>query len=341
MKTRLPYAALLAAALVAAAGCRTARAPYAAPPTAGAPALDREAAARVLVLVQADSDPRTSPPWREKADRAADAIAAALADAGFRVTRGSLRFGVRVTVGAPVRGPDLAVVADANGKVLERWDANGDGWGPGELAELGRAVRQWLERSDAVAALAGVAVPRAAAAAAPGPAAPGTPPADRAAGAGPAASPANGGAASPGATPAEPARPPAPVRRLVVLDFRGAAPAPVLILLADQARAAAAEAGRASGTTVLTRDAVEAEWRARGRPAGPCADGGCDREAARAAGADRVVTGEVTAVGDARVLVLKLVDVATGTLVASTQAQASGDLALVEAARPAAAALFR
>jgi hypothetical protein len=64
-------------------------------------------------------------------------------------------------------------------------------------------------------------------------------------------------------------------------------------------------------------------------------------EAARAAGADLVVTGEVSDVGGARFLVLKLVDAASGALLASKHAQGKDDLALVEAAKPAAAALFQ
>ncbi len=184
-----------------------------------------------------------------------------------------------------------------------RWEVNGAAWGAEELAELGRAVRQRLERSDAIAALAGVAGPGRS----PSEAQPAAPAGDR------------------GPGRAEQAAPPPGKRRLAVLDFRGAVPPQVLAVLADQARAAAAEAGRTSGMTVMTRESVNAS----------------DLETARAAGADLVVTGEVSAIGDARFLVLRLVDTAAGTLVASRHAQATGDLALVEAARPAVAALFQ
>jgi len=115
----------------------------------------------------------------------------------------------------------------------------------------------------------------------------------------------------------------------------------VLAVLADQVRAAAAEAGRTSGTTVMTRESVNASSKEKGRSDKPCGDAACDLETARAAGADLVVTGEVSAIGDARFLVLRLVDTAAGALVASRHAQATDDLALIEAARPAAAALLQ
>jgi hypothetical protein len=224
---------------------------------------------------------------------------------------------VRVTVILPLRGADFTVAVDANGKELERWAVNGAAWGAEELAELGRAVRQRLERSDAIAALAGVAGPQRS----PTEAQPAAP------------------AAARGPVRAEPAAPPPGKRRLAVLDFRGAAPPQVLAILADQARAAAADAGRTSGTIVLTRESVIASSE-KGRTE-PCGDAACDLETARAAGADLVVTGEVSAIGDARFLVLRLVDLASGTLVASRHAQARDDLGLVEAARPAAEALFQ
>jgi hypothetical protein len=308
------------AVLLSAAACRTTGTPYTAPAPDGAPFLGSDAAAKLLVLVVADADPRVNAPWIEKAERAADAVAAALAQAGFRTTRRqSMRTTVRVTVSLPLRGPDFTVAVDANGKELDRWAVNGAAWGAEELAELGKAVRQWLERSDAIAALAGVAGPGQP----PNKAQPAAPAADR------------------GPVRAEPAAPPPGKRRLAVLDFRGAVPPQVLAVLADQTRAAAAEAGRASGTTVMTRESVNASSKEKGRSDEPCGDAACDLETARAAGADLVVTGEVSAIGDARFLVLRLVDTAAGALIASRHAKATDDLALVEAARPAAAALFQ
>lgn len=329
---------VVALAVLALAACRTGRAPYAAPPPAGPPALDRYAAARLRVLVEEGSDDRVTPPWRETAARAADAVAAALGEAGFHVTRGLSFFGwdARVIVRAPLRGPDLSVVADANGKVVARLDANGASWSKEELAALGRAVRERLVGSEEIAALAGVP-PRgdapAAAAAQPEPSAATT------AAAGPSAAPA--APAAPGAA-APPLAAGATARRtLVVSDFRGSGPAEVRALLADQVRAVAAEAGRTTGTTVLSRELVAASLGAKARAAGPCADAGCDLETARAVHADLLVTGEVSAVGTARVLVLSLVDAASGALVASRQVQAADDLSLLEAAKPAAAALLR
>jgi hypothetical protein len=189
------------AVLLSAAACRTTGTPYTAPAPDGAPFLGSDAAAKLLVLVVADADPRVNAPWIEKAERAADAVAAALAQAGFRTTRRqSMRTTVRVTVSLPLRGPDFTVAVDANGKELDRWAVNGAAWGAEELAELGKAVRQWLERSDAIAALAGVAGPGQP----PNKAQPAAPAADR------------------GPVRAEPAAPPPGKRRLAVLDFRRA-----------------------------------------------------------------------------------------------------------------------
>jgi hypothetical protein len=310
--TRLCSAAVL---ILCAACVTTQRAAYTAPALAGPPRVAGEAAARVLVLVATDADPRLAPMWLDHAARAADAVDAALRAAGFRTTREPLaRWSARVTVICPIRGPEFSVVVEARREVVDRLDVNGRDWGAAELAELGKAVRQRVESSEAIAALAGVPPRR------PEPSAAAEP-----------------GRAQGGGAPAGPPR-----RRLVVLDFRGSAGAAALAVLADQARAAAAEAARTSGTEVMTRERVLAALKERGRPAEPCADGGaCEVETARAAGADLVVTGEVSDVGGARFLVLKLVDAASGALLASKHAQAKDDLALVEAAKPAAAALFQ
>jgi hypothetical protein len=65
------------AVLLSAAACRTTRTPYTAPAPDGAPFLGSDAAAKLLVLVVADADPRVNPSWIDKAERAADAVAAA------------------------------------------------------------------------------------------------------------------------------------------------------------------------------------------------------------------------------------------------------------------------
>jgi hypothetical protein len=281
----------------------------------GTPALDRYAAARLTVVVVTNSDERVTAPWLQKAEKGADAVAAALSQAGFRTTRGlSFSWDVRVSVAAPLRGADLEVMVEARHKVLDRLGVKGADWGPEELAELAKVVRQRMERSEAVAALAGIP-PRK-----PEPAA---------------------AAPQPAQAPAAPASAAPAGKRLAVLDFRGAVPPQVLALLADQARAAAADAGRTSGTAVMIREAVVAALKEKGRAAEPCADAACELETARAAGAALVVTGEVTALGEARILVMKLVDTASGSLVASRQAQGKDDLSLVEAARSAATALFQ
>jgi hypothetical protein len=169
-----PLRAAAALALVLCAACVHDRTAYAAPEPAGPAGVSGEAAARVLVLIVPDADPRIAPPWLDRADKGADAVDAALRDAGFRTTREVLaRWTARVTVRCPVRGEDFSIVIDdARHKVLDRFDLNGRDWGPAELAELGRTVRQRLERSEAIAALAGVvpkrAEPAAAAAVEPG-----------------------------------------------------------------------------------------------------------------------------------------------------------------------------
>jgi hypothetical protein len=74
--------------------------------------------------------------------------------------------------------------------------------------------------------------------------------------------------------------------------------------------------------------------------AAACMEGECEVETARLIGAHLVVTGEVSRVGPAQFLQMKLFDAEAGTLLASKQADAADDLALVKAAKPAAAALF-
>lgn len=326
---RMPSRASFAAAVLAVSltACAGAKGPYQAQAPVGPPALDREHAAKLLVLVAGDPDPQTSAVWRERLDRAVDAVEADLKAAGYRTTREVLAsWSARVTVSCPIRGADFAVFLQAKHKPVDHLEANGLEWGAPELAALARTTRQRLERSPHIAALAGVQV---APPAAPEPSAVTT----------------GSRAAVPPAPAAEPpwrkvASGPGTKHRLVVADFGGSVPPSVLGLLADLARAAAVEAARTAGVSVMTREGVTAARRASGQSVAACSDGACALETARLVGADLVLTGEVSQVGGAQILVLKLLDVSSGALLASKHARAADDLALVDAAKPAAAALF-
>jgi hypothetical protein len=132
----------------------------------------------------------------------------------------------------------------------------------------------------------------------------------------------------------------AATRRLAVLEFRGSLAPNLLALLSDQARSAAVEAVRPHGIAVMTRENTAVMLRDQGRAPGACTEGDCEVDTARLIGAHLVVTGEVSRVGNALFLQMKLFDAEAGTLLASKQADATDDLALVKAAKPAAAALF-
>lgn len=314
----IPVVALLASACAGASG----KIPYHAPTPAGAAAVDTDTAEKLTVLVVAEADPRIAPGWVDTVERAGNAVEAALRGAHFGITRQAWSsWNVRVTVSCPIRGADFEVRIEAKGKLVDRFEANGRDWDRTELEQLAAETRQRIERSELIAAIGGKP-PR------------------------PAAAPAPAATTTPAPVP-EPRRAwvaaatgPSARRRLAVLEFRGAGSPTVLALLADQAGAAAADAARPAGIQVLTRDAVARSLKAQGRTVARCADADCDLETGRALGADLVVSGEVSQVGGAQFLVLKLVDAASGALLASRHARATDDLALVEAAKPAAAALF-
>lgn len=128
--------------------------------------------------------------------------------------------------------------------------------------------------------------------------------------------------------------------RLAVLEFRGALPPNILGALADEARGAALNATADVGCTVMTRESLAAVLRDMGRSA-QCGDGECEVDVARSIGADLVLSGEVMKIEGTQVLTMKLHESAKGALLATARAQARTSLALLEAARPAAASLFR
>jgi hypothetical protein len=294
---------------VALAACATT--PPVPPPP---PVVTPEKAAQLLLLVRSVPDP-ASKVSASTIGAATNAVAGRLREAGFRVTVApKAPAAATVTVSGGQTGGlfYLTVDVEANGVVVDRFDDSAIyGWEEHEIAAFGEFARYRLERSEALASLAEelAAKPHARGADQPGP-----------------------WVKTAGASAA--------TRRLAVLEFRGPLAPNLLALLSDQARAAAVEAVRPHGIAVMTRENTAVMLRDQGRAPGACTEGDCEVDTARLIGAHLVVTGEVSRVGSAQFLQMKLFDAEAGTLLASKQADATDDLALVKAAKPAAAALF-
>jgi hypothetical protein len=285
--------------------------PYIAPNLSTPAVVKREHAARLLILVAAAQDPDRSGAWDAVINRVADAIEDDLREASFRVTReADARAPVKVTVGRPRGEGILHVVTVGNSEVLDRFSLYSGRYNASDLREMAKHARERLERLDAVAALGAAAAPS------------------------PHVAKADQARSWTGANAVATA-----TRRLAVLEFRGSLAPNLLALLSDQARSAAVEAVRPHGIAVMTRENTAVMLKDQGKTA-VCAEGECEVETARLIGAHLVVTGEVSRVGNAQFLQMKLFDAEAGTLLASKQADATDDLALVKAAKPAAAALF-
>jgi hypothetical protein len=266
-----------------------------------------EKAAGVLVLVQCGDGKAALDEYQVNVK---NAVEAQLRRAGFRITH---RYADTWALKAFLQARASYAVdflLETRDRALDRLSmSNGNGVPPEQAA---RAIRQRVERSEALATFIEES---------------------GATGFGAAAAPA------PPRAWIAPAKVTGTQRRLAVLEFRGALSPPLLALLADQARAAAVEAVRAHGIAVMTRENMVVMLKDQGRTA-TCTEGECEVESARSIGADLVVTGEVSKVGSALFLVTKLFDSTSGSLVASKHVKAADDVALVDAAKPAAAALF-
>jgi hypothetical protein len=273
-----------------------------------------ESASRLVVRVQSDvdQDKKLTAEALSKLASVTNAIAAELRQASFQVTMSSSTPSastVKVGYASGYLG-EYQVVVEANGVVLEQIVGHSVNSSADEAA-FARHTRQRLERSEGLASLAAEleAKPQALKGDAP-----------------------RSWVKTTGASAA--------TRRLAVLEFRGSIAPNLLALLSDQARSAAVEAVRPHGIAVMTRENTSVMLRDQGRAPGACTEGDCEVETARLIGAHLVVTGEVWRVGSAQFLQMKLFDAEAGTLLASKQADATDDLALVKAAKPAAAALF-
>jgi hypothetical protein len=291
--------------------CVTAPGVFTAPVPTTPAVLTRAAAARLVVLVQGDgvTDPER-PKRAVTMSQAVNAVASALSEAGFRVTTDpGVASSVVIKVASDSK-PHLRITAEAKGIILEQVDVRTEQvFLDSEFPEVGKHIRQRFERSEALASLAAEL------------------------------------ASKPQVASGDQGRPwakttgTAATRRLAVLEFRGSLAPNLLALLSDQARSAAVEAVRPHGIAVMTRENTAVMLKDQGKAAA-CMEGECEVETARLIGAHLVVTGEVSRVGSAQFLQMKLFDAEAGTLLASKQADAADDLALVKAAKPAAAALF-
>jgi hypothetical protein len=290
--------------------------------------LDARQASGVAVLAQVGARGSGQSEWELKIDRA---IEAALRGAGFVVVRA---WGAPWTAKAwaSIDGDRFTLSFESRTRPVERvelhcaWDA-GCRW---DEAEIASAVVAQLVRSRAVEAALAELSPRAQVAAT-APPVPAPPPPVVPAHVTAAPTPAPGWLSVSAAAPVR--------KRLAVLELRGALEPSLLALVTDQVRSAALGVVRTHGVGVLTRENVSAVLKELGRSLA-CAEGDCEVETARNIGADLVVTGEVARVRGRYIVTLKLFDSASATLVSAQQAQASDELELVSAVKPAARALF-
>ncbi len=125
-------------------------------------------------------------------------------------------------------------------------------------------------------------------------------------------------------------------QRLAVMDFRGALPFATLKLLSDEARGGVLE-GAGKTYLVMTRESVLALLKDK-KCAAP---DGCDVEHGLAAGADVVVTGDVVKLGKKFRTSIKVLDTHNGALLASKSVTADSEDALLDAVKPAVAAVIK
>jgi hypothetical protein len=122
-----------------------------------------------------------------------------------------------------------------------------------------------------------------------------------------------------------PARSETPVKRLAVLEFRGAdIKSDVLDAFADAVRGGAIEVLAGRGTLVMTRENLLVLLKDMGKK--ECTEGECEVETARNIGADFVISGTVVRIDDAFAVSLKLHEARNGSLLGTEQAVAKTQL---------------
>ena len=128
--------------------------------------------------------------------------------------------------------------------------------------------------------------------------------------------------------------------QVAVLEFTGSGDENLIGILSDQARAGALDQLDPLQYSILTRENMMQILEDMGKDA-TCIGGSCEVELARNIGADLVISGTITALGDVQVVMLKLHRSDTGALLAMEKVQGSEPVALVEETFRAAKSLLR
>ena len=104
----------------------------------------------------------------------------------------------------------------------------------------------------------------------------------------------------------------------------------MISILSDQARAGALDQLDPLTYSIITRENMMQILNDMGKDA-TCIDGACEVDLARNIGADLVVSGTISQLGDTKMVMLKLHQSDNGSLLAMHKVQATDPVALVEA----------
>lgn len=123
--------------------------------------------------------------------------------------------------------------------------------------------------------------------------------------------------------------------RIAVLEFSDPSKsldANILAQLSDEARRAAADLLPKSSYTLMTRESQDTVLRAMDIDLSKCdLANACEVDLLRTVAADFGLTGNVSKIGNTRIVTLKLFDTSTGNLLGSERVQADNDLQLLDA----------
>ena len=116
---------------------------------------------------------------------------------------------------------------------------------------------------------------------------------------------------------------------VAVLEFTGSEDEDLVSILSDQARAGALDQLDPLTYSIITRENMMQILNDMGKDA-TCVEGSCEVELARNIGADLVISGTMTEVGGVQMVMLKLHQSDTGTLLAMERVQGTAPIQLVE-----------
>lgn len=130
------------------------------------------------------------------------------------------------------------------------------------------------------------------------------------------------------------------VPRVAVLELQGELPANSMALLSDKVRAGVLEATEGRQVVVMSRENMAVLAKDMGLEL-DCIEGACEVETGRNIGADYVVSGSLSQLGGFWVCTVKFHKTDTGALLATQDARAVDELALLDAVAPMVAGLSK